>query len=193
MLSNLASKIKYNVVKVTASSSFIDQISRQTQNNKSLIEEKKKVVVEKFENVMSDAIKFLKIFTQSHGTDEDSFKKASSSLEIAQKLKPSFAEPYFYLAYLFIYIKEIELSIKYFNIANVLNPDLEGLDELKEMIQDIMNSNIKTNIKKEQTFKPSPLSKNDTNQEPKGEVFKPQPLQPNLKRVSNSYSQYNKF
>ncbi|MFN4150709.1 MAG: tetratricopeptide repeat protein [Candidatus Sericytochromatia bacterium] len=193
MLSNLASKIKYNAVKVTASSSFIDQLSRQTQNNKSFIEEKKKIVEDKFEDVMSEAIKSLKVFTKSLGTDEDSFKKASSNLEIAQKLKPSFAEPYFYLAYLFIYIKEVELSIKYFNIANILNPDLEGLDELKEMIQDIMSSNIKNTIQKEQTFKPSPLSKTNTNQTPQGEAFKPQPLQAGLKRASNSYSQYNKF
>lgn len=199
MFGKLASKLKYNPVKVTASS-FISQIAQQKQENENFIEERKKVSENKYEDILDLGIKSLRLFTNSNWNDENSFKEAVNKFEEAQKLKPSYPEPYFYLSWLFLFIKETDLAAKYFNVANVLNPDLSGLDELRELIEDVIkdkNTPITSINKNEQVFKPQPLQNGEKPQTntttTEGEVFKPQPLQPSMRKASNSYSQYNRY
>jgi len=195
----LTSKLKYNPVKVTASS-FINQIAQQKQENDRLMEERKKSSENKYEDILDSGIKSLRLFTDSNWNDEESFNEAVNNFEEAQKLKPSYPEPYFYLSWLFLFIKETDLAAKYFNVANVLNPDLSGLDELRELIESVIkdkNTPITSTNKNEQVFKPQPLQqgvKTQTNTTvTEGEVFKPQPLQPSMRKASNSYSQYNRY
>lgn len=199
MFGNLASKLTYNKLKVTASSSFIDQIAKQKQDNKEYIEEKKKIYEAKYEDLLDNAIQSLRRFVDSNCTNEENFREATLNLEEAQKLKPSHAEPYYYFSWLFLYIREFDLATKYFNVANVINPELNGLDALKELLESFMKE--KTQVtnsygQQEQSFKPQPLQSKvvtSENQKSEGQVFKPQPLQSNMKRTSNSYSQYNRF
>lgn len=184
----LNSTLKRTAVKVTASSSFLNSIADEAQSG--ALERNKKVHAEKYEDILDSALSSLKKFTKSGGNDEISFKEAASKLGDAQKIKPSYAEPYFYLSWLFLFIKDIDLSLKYFNIAKVLDPELEGIEELKEEIQNIVNSKPTDN---KQFFKPQPLQSSQvkkTEISSQGETFKPQPLQGTLKRASSSYSQY---
>lgn len=203
MFGNLTSKLTYNKLKVTASSSFIDQIAKQKQDNKDYLEEKKRTYEAKYEDLLDDAIQSLRKFVDSDCTDEYSFKNATLSLEKAQKLKPSHAETYYYFSWLFLYIREFDLAAKYFNVANVINPEMNGLDNLRDLIESFMKE--KTQVtnsygQKEQSFKPKALQQNQIphkeeqkNETQEGQVFKPQPLQANMKRAGNSYSQYNRF
>lgn len=187
----LSSTLKRTSVKVTASSSFLSAIADESQSGS--IDKNRAIHAEKYEDILASALNSLKRFTQSGGIDGLSFKEAASKLEEAQKIRPSYAAPYFYLSWLFLFIKDVPLALKYFNVAKVLDPELEGIEELKEEIQNIVNSKPVNN---QQSFKPQPLPNAQVTKPEipsQGEVFKPQPLQGTLKRASSSYSQYNKF
>ncbi len=186
------SKLKYNAVKVSASSSFLDAINQEKSTGR--IEENKKIQEGKYDDILESALDYMKKFTKSGGNDQESFREAASKLGDAQKLKPSTASPYFYLSWLFLYIRDFDRASKYFNIANVLDPYLEGLDELRDELEILILAKNKPATQIPHTkpvFNPSsPQNQTTKNQETsQGESFKPQAL-PNAVRKTNAYSQY---
>ncbi len=92
-------------------------------------------VNDNYNNILSEALGTLRELSVNF--TRENFEKAAENLYECQKLKSNKAEPYFYLAWLFLFVDEIELALKYMRVASAINPQFEGLEILKDKISEI--------------------------------------------------------
>lgn len=87
-----------------------------------------------FDDILEQAIQSFKDFVLSEDNNASFFDKAKDGLVKASELKPSKPEPYYYLACLFHIFGENETAMKYLKVVELIEPEYDGIEELKEDI-----------------------------------------------------------
>jgi hypothetical protein len=125
---------KADSVKALSENSFLGALSKDLHEAK----EKADVISEEsndeYEAIFSDALLSINNFIASEGSDEESFRKATKSLIKASEMKPSKPESYYYLSCLFHILGENEMAMRYLKATEFIDPDFDGIIELKEDI-----------------------------------------------------------
>lgn len=130
--------LKSTPVKVVASSNFLDAMN-QINKAKEVVEVKEENKDSKFKNLLLEATSLLKHFCSINYFDSNLFKEIVDILFEAVTLKPSEADTYYYLAWLFNYIQDNATAIKYLKIVAAINPKYDGLEELRQQISETLN------------------------------------------------------
>lgn len=162
-------KNKVQPVKAVASNGFLGALNdlKEVEEVKSQIVKKENSPEDKYSNLYQEAIDLFKEAIENIDT-EDGFNKLEEAAGLFAELtniRKTKAEPYFYLSYIFFILEDLQLAIKYFKVANFINPDMPGLDTLKSGIEDSINNAIshEKEIKKEA---PKPVPKVTTVTQP---------------------------
>ena len=119
-----------------------EQKNKDSNSFSSLITEAKNKAEENYERVSEDydfviAKAITSLEKLSKNFNQENFLKSAELLEQAQRIKQSKPEPYFFLAWLFLFADEITLATKYMQVVSSINNNFEGLDVLKEEISKI--------------------------------------------------------
>jgi tetratricopeptide (TPR) repeat protein len=131
MLGLKLSSLKKETVKASGLGSFVNMIP----DIKKKSEFNQEQLNDNYNNALSEVLEILGELSTNF--TRGNFEKAIDKLYDAQKLKSNKAEPYFYLAWLFLFADEIELALKYMKVTSALNPEFEGLNILKDKISEI--------------------------------------------------------
>ena len=118
-------------LKTKDSNSFINAINQA----KKQAEQNYEKLADDYDFIMAKAITSLQKLSKTF--TKENFENSLENLEQAQKMKQNKVEPYFYLAWLFLFADEITFATKYMNVVNTINPNFDGLDILKEEISTI--------------------------------------------------------
>lgn len=121
----------------TEISSNKDNIINPVMTN---FQDKYNLIVEEAKEIFLDALEYI----DSYQVNEllNLLREAADKFTEALKIKKSKPEPYFYLSYIFFILKDMPLAIKYFKVAEFMNPELYGLAQLKKNIDDYINGSI---------------------------------------------------
>ncbi|MFN8670795.1 MAG: hypothetical protein U0457_01775 [Candidatus Sericytochromatia bacterium] len=125
------------IKKVTTQNDSLNGLSNNLNEAKEKTEANLEASNEHYEEVFNEAFEYLKKFLLSEGKDKLMLKKATDGLVKATELKAGKAEPYYYLACLFHIFGENETATKYLKTVEFINPEFDGIEELKN---DITNS-----------------------------------------------------
>lgn len=185
-LKNLASKVSnitQKPIKVVASNNFLNAINQINQISDAKENEKD----DNYNNLLSEAVILLKYFSSGIDFDPELFYEIAKILTDANTLKPNKAEPYFYLSWLYQYAGETETAIKYLKVVSSLNPSINGLEELRELISSNIviyreNDDIKTEKKD--------VIKKDIENQSNISTKPPPKLNPIIGRKTSAYQQY---
>lgn len=180
--------LKSTPVKVVASSNFLD-VMTQINKAKEVVEVKEENKDLNFKNLLLEATSLLKHFCNTNYFDSNTFNEISDILLEAIKLKPSEADPYYYLAWLFNYIQDNATAIKYLKIVAAINPKYDGLEELRQQISETIN------FREEKTDEQKLEEKTVTVQPkavPQSNVSTKPPPNPNANKL-NAYKAYKAY
>lgn len=92
---------------------------------------------EKFNALYEGALNYLNIFADNPEENSESLRDATEKFSEAIEVKRNRAEPYFYLSYIAYFLDDMELSLKYLQIAKQLNSDFQPLKEFMNEINSI--------------------------------------------------------
>lgn len=144
---DLSSDIKQKIIekgkdlgtKIHASSKFINMIN-ETHNQfeglkgfQNSLKENKEDNNDKFNQVFTKGLYFIKIFTEDPENKEN-LKMALDLFSEASMLKKSRGEPYYFMSYIAYLADDLFLAEKYFKISSYLNPDQKYLMPLGRKI-----------------------------------------------------------
>lgn len=90
-----------------------------------------------FKSLISEAFEHLLNGIKNETINHQSLKSSADKFSEALKLKKTHPEPYLYLSYIFCLIHNKELATKYYNLAQLLAPDLPELKILNQEISKI--------------------------------------------------------
>ena len=116
---------------VCNNTNFFDVMSKDLNEAKEKASVSAEISNEKYEEVISFGIESFKNFILSEGTDKDNFQNATKTLVEASEMKPSKPESYYYLSCLFHICGENETALKYLKTVEFINPDFDGVVELR--------------------------------------------------------------
>jgi hypothetical protein len=119
---------------VCNNTNFFDVMSKDLNEAKEKASASAEISNEKYEEIIAFGIEAFKNFILSEGFDKDSFQNATKTLVEASEMKPSKPESYYYLSCLFHICGENETALKYLKTVEFINPDFDGIVELKSDI-----------------------------------------------------------
>ncbi len=117
-------------LKVVASHRFLTSINNNIANIKSSSDSIQEKEEKMYKVILKDAITILARFAENPD-EEDKIRRAAKKFTQALELRKIYAEPYFYLAFIYNYLGQNEISIRYLQVARFINPELSGIRELK--------------------------------------------------------------
>lgn len=91
----------------------------------------------KYNLILQSALDYFTAF--AYDNEMENLYCSATKFSEALEIKRNRAEPYFYLAHIFCVLGELEKSIKYMQMANYIDPKLEGLDELRTNIESLIH------------------------------------------------------
>lgn len=89
---------------------------------------------EQFYHLYDGALDKFRKLVRNQNLDPIGLKEISYQLLEALKLVKNQAEPYLFMAYIFYIIGDKSSAIKYLKVSSFLNPDLAGIERLREAI-----------------------------------------------------------
>lgn len=187
-LAEKVSGLRQAPVRAMASGNFLNAINELNQS-KEVLEVKEDTKEIQYNNLLSEGTTLLKYLSSSSDFDGDLFYEIASIFTEASKLRPTKATPYFYLSWLYQYAGEIETAIKYLRISSSIDPSIEGLEELRDLI----SSSIVIDNKKEvvENNISQPQLEEEKKQIQSNTTTKPPPaLNPLASKKLNAYKQY---
>jgi len=107
----------------------VNSINEAKQKAKENLDKKS----EQFDDIYKEALLLLKKVLDNPN-DKKSLKQSIIRFTQAIELKKTNPEPYFYLSYISYLCKDFELAKKYLEIASLINPNLNGLDSLRQKL-----------------------------------------------------------
>lgn len=85
--------------------------------------------------LFNKGVSYLNIFSyENNGNDKLLLHKAAISFTKAIELEKDKPESYFYMAYIFYFMKEFAFALKYLRVVSYLDPQFHALNELKNNI-----------------------------------------------------------
>lgn len=115
--------------------SAIKKAKENTKDNYDKLEDK-------FNNILNEALFALESFAECPCFDFDNLSDSMNLFAEAIELKKNRVEPYFYLSYIFYLFKDTTKAVNYLTIANNLNPNFNGLEELRDKINLQINQSL---------------------------------------------------
>lgn len=109
-------------------------LSQNLNEAKEKAEKLNEVSNDEFEELLNESVQAFKDFVLSEDNNEKLFNKTKNGFVKATELKPSRPEAYYYLACLFHIFSENETAMKYLKVVELIDPDYDGIEELKEDI-----------------------------------------------------------
>jgi tetratricopeptide (TPR) repeat protein len=101
--------------------------------------EKSKKIIEKNEDASSDsfvlALSLLNKFNNNNSFNKEILQEATLKLIDSLKHKSNWIEPYLLLSYIFYIMDEIEIALKYFKIANEIDPESPLIASAREFLE----------------------------------------------------------
>jgi Tfp pilus assembly protein PilF len=92
-------------------------------------------VKDNYHEIYNEGLDALNEFASNSFFDVDNLRKAADKFSEAITIKKNNPEPYFYLAYIFNYIGNKELASQYFEVVDIMAPDLRGMKTLKKFMK----------------------------------------------------------
>lgn len=115
--------------------SAIKKAKEDTKNNYDKLEDK-------FNKILNEALFALESFAECPCFDFENLSDSMNLFVEAIELKKNRVEPYFYLSYIFYLLKDTTKAVNYLTIANNLNPNFNGLDDLRNKINLQINDSL---------------------------------------------------
>lgn len=108
----------------------------EINKSKSLMQNNTEVKDDKYEALFERGMFFLKKFSFSQNSLDDKklLHEAANYFTKAIEEKQSKPDSYFYLSYIFYLIKEFDYAVNYLKVVTYLDPEFDGLEELKEKV-----------------------------------------------------------
>lgn len=90
--------------------------------------------LERYHNLIEKGVFEMSLLTSSFNQNKQSFGIAASYFEQAIAIKSMRPEAYYYLAWLFSFIDEVEKARIYYNICFSIDKDFKGLSQLSKVL-----------------------------------------------------------
>jgi hypothetical protein len=100
------------------------------------------------EDSYNRAMGFIKKFNFEQNYNSNYLLEAARLLSQSVKFKKTNPEPYFYLSYIFYLMNKDDLSIKYLKIAQKIQPDMDGITKMQQLLSNTSDTYSASTIKK---------------------------------------------
>lgn len=92
-----------------------------------------------FISAYGEAVEYFHSFASNSDFDITKLETAADKFAQVTAITKDRPEPYFYLGYIFLFLDEPDLAQKCYKTASTLDPELPGLNMLKENIKSFKN------------------------------------------------------